>query len=166
MDCILFRHGIAVDPGEWGGPDAQRPLTAKGIEKTRAAAVGLRNLGIKPTHLLSSSLVRALETAKIIQDMFRFHEEAKKCKELMPGAPPEQATVLLASLPQDACVICVGHEPHLGHTAGFLVCGAPVPGLSLKKAGACCIRFDEVAKPGEGLLRWWLMPSQLRALGH
>jgi phosphohistidine phosphatase len=43
--------------------------------------------------------------------------------------------------------------------------GGPASGLALKKAGACAIRFEDGPKPGEGLLRWWLTPSQLRALG-
>jgi phosphohistidine phosphatase len=70
----------------------------------------------------------------------------------------------LASLPPDACVICVGHEPHLGDTAGSMLFGKAAAGLTLKKAGACLIRFAEGAKPGRGILEWWLTAGQLRAL--
>ena len=28
MDCILLRHGIAVERDEWEGTDADRPLMA------------------------------------------------------------------------------------------------------------------------------------------
>jgi phosphohistidine phosphatase len=165
MDCVLIRHGIAVNRAAWDAPDGERPLTPKGAEKTREAALGLRQLGIKPTHLFSSPLVRAVETAKIFQAAFRLKEDdLQRRKELLPDAPWERLLPLLASLPSEACALCVGHEPHLSRTAGALLFGAPGGGLVLKKAGACCIRFEDVPKPGEGLLRWWLMPSQLRAL--
>jgi hypothetical protein len=42
--------------------------------------------------------------------------------------------------------------------------GKPAAGLTLKKAGACLIRFAEGAKPGRGVLEWWLTAGQLRAL--
>lgn len=58
MDCILVRHGIAVELDEWEGAEENRPLTGegergKGKGRTRQAAEGLAALGCKPTHLLS-----------------------------------------------------------------------------------------------------------------
>ncbi len=164
MDCILFRHGIAVDREDWDGEEAQRPLTREGEEKTHQAAAGLLRLDIVPTHVLSSPLTRALATAKIVAAVLGFRSELRRCDELLPNAPPEKLFPALASLPEDAWVICVGHEPHLGQTAGVMLFATPVEGLSLKKAGACCIRFDAVPKPGAGALRWWLTPAQLRLL--
>jgi len=58
MDCILLRHGIAVDREDWKGQEAQRPLTPKGTEKTREVVSGLCRLGLAPTHLFSSPFVR------------------------------------------------------------------------------------------------------------
>ncbi|MEW6545234.1 MAG: histidine phosphatase family protein [Nitrospirota bacterium] len=165
MDCLLFRHGLAVDREEWKGPEPERPLTARGIEKTRQAVRGLVKLGITPTHLLASPFVRALETARLIREVSRARVELQACEELVPDAPPDKLLPLLANLPEDACVICVGHEPHLGEAAGVMLFGKPVGGLSLKKAGACCVRFERGPKIGQGLLRWWLTPSQLRELG-
>lgn len=165
MDCILFRHGIAVEPGEWKGAEVQRPLTPKGAERVREGAAGLVRLGVEPTHILSSPLLRAFDTAKIIRDTLRLRLEIQICDELVPDAPPDKLLPLLTALPGEACVICVGHEPHLGAAAGVLLFGRPVAGLSLKKAGACCVRFEGSPKAGPGMLRWWLAPSQLRKLG-
>jgi len=164
MESILFRHGIAVDHEKWDGPDSQRPLTARGSEKTRQAAAGLVHLEIVPTHVLTSPYLRARETAKLVREALEFKTEIQVCDELLPTAPPDKLLVLLNSLPQDACVICVGHEPHLGEAAGLVLFGEPVPGLSLKKAGACSLYFDGAPKAGTGMLRWWLTPSQLRTL--
>lgn len=165
MECILFRHGIAAERDAWDGPDAQRPLTDKGAERVAEAAEGLRSLAAVPTHLLSSPLIRALETAKIIRDRLPKRPEIRVCDELLPDAPPDKLFPVLASLPEDARVVCVGHEPHLGRTAGVMLAGQPAPGLTLKKAGACCIRFDEAPGGRQGVLRWWLTPWQLRHWG-
>jgi phosphohistidine phosphatase len=165
MDCILFRHGIAVEPDEWKGPESQRPLTPKGAEKTAEAAAGLASLGVKATHLLSSPLVRAVETAKLIREALPGKLEVRLCDELVPEAPPDKLFPVLAALPEDACVVCVGHEPHLGATAGVMLFGQAVPGLALKKAGAGCVRFDGAPQSKQGRLRWWLTPWQLRHWG-
>ncbi|MBI5672864.1 MAG: histidine phosphatase family protein, partial [Nitrospirae bacterium] len=50
MDCILVRHGIAVEPDEWEGAEENRPLTEKGKRRARQAAEGLAALDCKPTH--------------------------------------------------------------------------------------------------------------------
>ena len=164
MDCVLFRHGIAMDREDWTGQEAQRPLTSKGTEKTREVVSALSRLGLAPTHLLSSPFVRALDTVKLVREVFRMRAEVMLCDELLPDAPPDKLFPVLASLPEDACVVCVGHEPNLGQAAGFMLAGKPVAGLSLKKAGVCCIRFENVPRAGEGILRWWMLPSQLRKL--
>lgn len=164
MDCILFRHGIAVAVDEWEGVESDRPLTEKGGRRARQAGEGLVELEVKPTHLLSSPFLRAHETAKLLQDLFRPRLTIRLADELLPESPPDKMFPLLASLPPDACVICVGHEPHLGDTAGCMLFGKPSAGLSLKKAGACLIRFTEAPKPGRGVLEWWLSAGQLRRL--
>jgi len=165
MECILFRHGLAVDREKWDGADNLRPLTIKGADKTRQAAAGLLDLDVAPSHILTSPFLRARETAKLVREALEFRQEVQVCDELLPTAPPDKLLVLLNSLPQDASVICVGHEPHLGEAAGLILFGEPVPGLSLKKAGACFLSFDGPPKAGKGILRWWLPPSQLRSLG-
>jgi phosphohistidine phosphatase len=154
-----------MDREEWRGNDADRPLTEKGIKRTKQAARGLLSLGIAPTHLLTSPLVRAQETARLLQEVFKDAVAVSVCDELLPGAPPDKMLPLLEGLPPDACVICVGHEPRLGEAAGLLLFGKPVAGLSLKKAGACFIEMPVSVKAGRGRLHWWLTPAQLRTLG-
>lgn len=164
MDCILFRHGVAADREAWDGPDADRPLVPRGIEKTRKAAGGLRRLEVMPDLMLSSPYTRAIETAKLVQEALRFKGDIRISDELVPEAPPDKLLVLLGSLPPDTCVLCVGHEPHLGEVSGVMLLGRPVAGLSLKKAGSCLIAFDGAPRAGQGALNWWLTPALLRDL--
>lgn len=165
MNCILVRHGIAVEPAEWEGTEEGRPLTEKGKRRVRQAAEGLATLDYTPTHLFTSSFVRAYDTARQLQAVICPKLRVEIRSELVAGTKPERLVAFLHTLPSDAMVICVGHEPQLGEIASLLLCGKALPNFPLKKAGAVCIESEGLLDLGQGLLRWWLQPMQLRALG-
>jgi phosphohistidine phosphatase len=166
MDCLLIRHGIALDPMEWDGLEAHRPLTDKGEKHVRRAAAGLVSMGLAPTHLLSSPFTRALDTAKLIHEILCPSLHIQVLDELAVGSTPERLLAVLRTCASESVVLCVGHEPLLAHIAGILVCGKVVTGLAFKKAGAALIHLPHAVAPGQGLLGWWLQPAQLRALRH
>ncbi len=166
MQCLLIRHGIAVPREDWGGAEPQRPLSDKGRTRTRHAAEGLARLTLKPDLILTSPLIRAHQTAEIVQRALGKKPPVRMCEELMPGHPPEQIAELLGTFPQDHTLVCVGHEPGLGELAGLLLFGKASGGLRIRKAGACLIHCPDGAKPGRGYLEWWMPPSQLRAIRH
>ena len=165
MDCVLLRHGIAAERDTWEGPDADRPLTERGAKRVAQVAAGLNRLEVQPTHVLSSPLVRAVETAKIVHSSLRVRSAVRIVDELLPDVSANRLIAVLHDLPPESCVICVGHEPHLGMVAGVLLAGKPSTAFPFKKAGACLIKLSIPAKPGQGVLQWWLTPSQLRTMG-
>ncbi|MCP9440594.1 MAG: phosphohistidine phosphatase SixA [Nitrospira sp.] len=165
MDCLLIRHGIAVSPEEWEGDDDKRPLTPKGKKRVLRAAAGLVALDCKPSHLISSPFVRAHDTAKLIRSVLCPSVKVETREELAPGSTPERIIALLSSFQSDSTVMCVGHEPLLGETAALLLCGKATKNFPLKKAGAALIHLPDGVKPGQGVLRWWLEPMQMRTLG-
>ncbi len=156
MECILFRHGIAVEPDEWEGTEEKR---------TRQAAQGLAVLGCRPTHLLTSPFVRAYDTARFVRTAVCPSLKIETREELAAGTTPEQLVGFLHTLPSDAVVLCVGHEPLLGEVASLLLCGKVLSNFPLKKAGAASLELTDGVKPGQARLCWWLQSGQLRALG-
>ena len=164
MHCLLFRHGIAVSSEEWSGPEDERPLTEEGITKTEQAAAGLKRIGMEPTHLLCSPLTRTQQTANIVREILQIKATIQLCPELVYDQSPMLLFPILHKLPQDASVMCVGHEPHLGQTGALMIFGKNSSGLSLKKAGACLISFVGKVDAGRGHLEWWMAPAQLRTL--
>jgi phosphohistidine phosphatase len=165
MDCVLFRHGIAAEREEWEGADADRPLTERGSRRVAQVAAGLKWLEVQPTHILSSPLIRAVETANILRGLLRVRSSVRLVDELLPDAAPDRLPALLHELPPESCILCVGHEPQLGMAAGMLLDGRPSTSFPFKKAGACLIEIPAPVRPGRGMLRWWMGPGQLRALG-
>ena len=165
MHCILVRHGIAIEPGEWEGVEENRPLTEKGKTRVRQVARGLTRLDIKPTHLLTSPFVRAYDTARLLRMALCPSVKLETREELAVGAKPEQLIALLRTIPCDAVVMCVGHEPFLGEVASLWLCGKILPSFPFKKAGVACVALPEDVRSGQGQLQWWLQPMQLRVLG-
>ncbi|MFY4728471.1 SixA phosphatase family protein, partial [Nitrospira sp. BLG_2] len=142
MDCILVRHGIAVEPDEWEGTEENRPLTEKGKRRARQAAEGLVALNCEPTHLFTSPFVRAYDTARLLRAVICPHLKLETREELAVGAEPERLIGLFRTLPTDAVVVCVGHEPQLGEVASLLLCGKASPNVPLKKAGAALVKSE------------------------
>lgn len=57
---IALRHGKAVGRGDWQGPDAARPLTARGARQAAAIVGPLRAFGVRK--IISSTAVRCVTT--------------------------------------------------------------------------------------------------------
>ncbi|TPW75524.1 NUDIX hydrolase [Schumannella soli] len=57
---IALRHGKAVSPSEWGGPDATRPLQERGAAQAMSVAQGIA--AYRPRKLITSTAVRCVAT--------------------------------------------------------------------------------------------------------
>jgi phosphohistidine phosphatase len=164
MHCLLFRHGIAESPNTWSGDEHSRPLTKEGVTKTEQAVEGLKRIGVEPTHLLCSPLTRTQQTAEIAKNILQIPSNIEITPELVYDQSPILLFPILQSLPPEAVVMCVGHEPHLGQASALMLFGTHSPSLSFKKAGSALIAFHKNAAIGSGILEWWIPPAQLRAL--
>jgi phosphohistidine phosphatase len=163
MILYLVRHGIAVDRTDpKSPPEAERPLTAKGVQKTRSAALGLKELGVKPDALLTSPYVRAAQTAEIFAEALGCPPQKIRASEaLKPAGNPADIIREISQLKAKE-VICFGHAPHLDQMIAQL-CGARGVFTGLKKAGVAC--FEQAARNGRWELIWILTPKMLRQLG-
>jgi phosphohistidine phosphatase len=164
MILYLVRHGIAVDPNDpKSPPEPERPLTAKGVQKTRAAALGLSVLGIKPDVMITSPYVRAAQTAEIFAETLGFPPAKIRVHDaLKPAGNPAEIVKEVIGLRAKE-VMCFGHAPQLDLTISHLL-GARGAVTELKKAGVAS--FDHTAAHGRWLLRWILTPKMLRQLAE
>lgn len=165
MRVILFRHGPAGsrNPTRWPD-DGLRPLTARGAERTKAAARGLQRLEPAVSSILTSPLARASRTALILGAAYG-DTPVETQDALAPGGSYRRVMELLSKRGRDETVVLVGHEPDLGKLAGILVFGAPAA-LPLRKAGACAVDFGFTPQAGKGRLSWLLPPRALRCLAR
>ena len=138
----LLRHGDAAD----GSPDAERPLTEKGEEQSRAAGLALKALGVRPSACLTSPKLRAADTARLACEALGIEPQHEP--KLAGG--PFDAEALAAGLGDN--VLLVGHDPDLSMTVHALT-GAQV---RMKKGGLAGVE--------KGELMVLLRPSDLVAI--
>jgi phosphohistidine phosphatase len=127
----LLRHGDAAE----GSPDAERPLTDKGREQSRAAGAALKAIGVELDACLTSPKVRAAETARIACEQVGDVEPQLEPK--LAGGPFD-AEALAAGLGDD--VLLVGHDPDFSAAVHSLT-GAQV---RMKKGGLAGIDRGEL----------------------
>ncbi len=128
----LLRHGEAAD----GNPDAERPLTGKGEEQSRAAGAALDALGVKLSACLTSPKVRAYDTARLACEPLGIEPHVHE--PLRDGFDRGEAMALLHAAGDDRRVLLVGHEPDFSQTVHDLT-GARV---DLKKGGVAGVRIE------------------------
>jgi len=144
-------------------PEAERYLTAKGIERTREVAEGLVEAGIRPTVLLTSPYVRAVQTGEIVCEALDLDSKSLHATDaLKPEAKPARTAEELAKLAADE-VICFGHAPHLDEFIAYAI-GADTAFTELRKAGVACLDIQSFSAPRATLV-WLLSAKALRELG-
>lgn len=160
-----MRHGIAVmRTGVGGVDDARRELTADGKARMKEIARGLRAAGFVPDWIITSPLVRAVQTAEIVAKAVGAGTP-DACDGLALGGSFEVLLSFLAKHPERKKVLAVGHEPGISETAARIIGAARHAGLAFKKGGCCLIAFDQFPPKPPGRLTWWLTPRILRGLG-
>jgi phosphohistidine phosphatase len=144
-ELLLWRHGIAAERHP-DHPDAERALTAEGIQRTAAVAAQLVRLQLSCAPLLSSPLKRAVQTAELgvaAGLASGFGIEAS----LAPGGNPRP----LLQVGHGLRLGLVGHEPDLGELASGVL-GLPAGAITLRKAGIVLIRIGPAGASLEALI--------------
>ena len=124
--------------------DPHRHLTPAGRQQARDIGNRLRWHDCTPTHIWSSPLVRAIQTAELVAVGLECQVAIETLPALAPDENPRSVCAALASIAADAVVILVGHEPGLS-AVGALLIGQPEL-ASLGKA--------EAVRIVDGALRW------------
>lgn len=155
---VLFRHGPADEPSD-DRADVARALTEKGRKKTEKAARGLSTILGSVDLLANSPLLRAVQTADILDEYLHVPRREETAL-LEPAADPKALLEWLAEDESELAVL-VGHEPLLNHLAGLALCDEARGFLVFRKAGAAMLEFPQRVGPDSAELRWLLSPSHL-----
>lgn len=164
MKLLIIRHAIAEDRDAFaraGHSDALRPLTNKGRRRMSRIAAGLQQIVNSVDVLATSPLVRARQTAEIVAEAYG-SIPAETVAALSGAAPPADLLPWLKANATAGVLAVVGHEPHLGKVASWLLSDQQRSFVSFKKGGAALLEFGSRApEPGAARLRWLMTPKQL-----
>ena len=151
-----MRHGPAEDNAA-SGRDEDRALTPSGRERVRSVAKTLVMLEEAPLCVVSSPLVRALQTAEIVAAATKLADRdgtVETRREMAPGGDAEDLVKGLLAAEKKRCLV-VGHEPDLTELIAALV-GQPLL-VPMDKAMVVGLTL----KPGSAALRFVLDPRAL-----
>jgi len=156
---LLLRHGLAEER-QPGCSDAERALSERGRQRTRAVLEQLVARGLAADRLLSSPLRRAHQTAEIAVHC-GLAPALELAPQLQPGGDLDAGLrVWLAAPEPPRRLLLVGHEPDLSQLAARLI-GAPPAALRLRKAGLIQLHLPEPISSGGAELELLLRPALL-----
>jgi phosphohistidine phosphatase len=156
MQLWLVRHAVAAEQGEFDGPDAERPLTAKGRRRFREFCDWLADQTTLPKTILSSPLIRAAQTAAILAKFSGLKKTDVISTDLLsPGVDVEQLVQFVRSQTAE-CVALVGHEPDMSRILAEFVDGGA---FRFGKGFVAAVEFDSAPEIGAGRLCWFVGPK-------
>lgn len=156
MKLCFLRHGAALD----GEDDAVRPLSDTGQRQSRKIGRFLRRGNVVFDHAFSSPLLRARQTAEIVLGITNEDRrlELQFAGALLNSTSPGDFAEWLKSLPADAEILLVGHEPSIGDHVRRLLGLAGSSALEMKKGSCAGI---QMSGSGSGQLRFLVTPKSL-----
>jgi len=156
MILYLVRHGEAVEASadvcdEW------RYLTDQGSTSVEKLAKLISEYGRKPRLIISSPLVRAVQTAQLAAAHACRRKHMVVSGLLLPSSDIAELITHLKVCAPSKRVMVVGHEPHLGSLAAALLKRTnPLP---LKKASCMALEISSKDnKPATFL--WYALPGK------
>ena len=161
VNCYFLRHGIAVEPDEWTGRDFDRPLTSEGIERMEREARAIAGLSLELDAIVTSPLLRALQTAEILANHLKLRDDIVQDPRLAGGFDARRLSEILAEHAEAKAIVLVGHEPTMSATIGRIVGDASI---ELKKAALAGVAFSD-ASATRGTLICLIPPKILVKLG-
>jgi phosphohistidine phosphatase len=135
-------------------PDVARYLSARGRVSFREMARRFRDAGGLPTRILTSPLVRAVQTAEILSEAVRYEGEILLDPRLAPGFDVAQLGSVLGDCPAEREIAFVGHEPDLG---GILTRLLALPQrYAMRKGAIAALDLPDAGDPLRADLVWLL----------
>ena len=155
MNLFIIRHAWAAQRDDSAYPDdALRPLTDEGRKRFARMVEALVPRGLAPQLIVTSPMLRCLQTAEVLAQALGEKTKVVQRKELLPGGDPKH---LLAWTEEHAAgldqVAWVGHAPDVGYLAAALI-GLDNGWLELKKGAIAAIGFAGPPELGRGELQW------------
>ena len=148
MRVTLIRHAEAGDDAP---RDESRSLTIRGRADTRRLGRVLARRGVRFTLVVTSPLVRAVQTAEIVAAAIGYRGRMPASALLEPEAAALDVVAFLKTVADEKSVALVAHEPILSAVAAALTHKPRHP--ALRKAEALRIRLPD-GLGGAGTLRW------------
>ena len=151
MKLIFVRHAAAIEQSA-GTSEEERYLTSEGRAFFRKTARTMLKNGIEPSLILTSPLVRAVQTAEILAETLSYSGTLAVADGLGPGFDTLALQQLLSMYPSVDELVLVGHEPDLSRLIVSLL--NLQTGFNFKKGAAIKLKFDPERPEKIAAFKW------------
>ncbi|MCM2356917.1 MAG: histidine phosphatase family protein [Geobacteraceae bacterium] len=151
MKLYFVRHAAAVERNG-GIPEEWRYLTPEGRAFFRKTAKTLAQEGMSPDLIITSPLLRAVQTADILAEALSYGGPLVARGELRPGFAMPALLKLLEESTSLKELVLVGHEPDLSSLIAALL--ALPGGFNFKKGAAVRLKIDPADPQGSAAFKW------------
>jgi phosphohistidine phosphatase len=157
MRLYLIRHGTAGS----ASVDAERELTPEGRARFSDQVRGLTRLGVRFERVLSSPLVRAVQTAELLEPLLEpGREGARGLSQALAREPSGE----LLELCTGASLALVGHEPWQSQLAAWLATGERRGAIFALEPGGV-LALEGEPRPARMSLHGFWRPEELVLIG-
>lgn len=157
MKLYVLRHGEAAEHGDPRYRESERPLTPKGVQRTKQLAHMLREKEVSFDRIFSSPLTRTRQTAEIVARRMEMDFECTDA--LTPSGSMKSLIEQIDMLrPMPGSVLLVGHEPYLSGLISLLCIGGPDLPIRLKKGTLVRLEAERLTCGRCATLEWILTP--------
>lgn len=162
MDIYIIRHGAASEIDNEISVDSYRYLTVHGRNHCRIVARRLKEMNVEFDSMISSPLVRAVQTAEVFAEVMKYSREIKTSIELIGGNSYSMFIKLLKRHSHNSSIALFGHAPDVNIYTMNLLKNNPVKDLQLnfKNASVCKVEYDPSSENGK--FAWFLNSENMK----
>lgn len=113
--------------------------------------------------VLTSPLVRAQESGRIVASQFRSQPVVRPTENLSPAFRFQSFLDEVLGLGESSHVVAVGHQPDLTNFISWIIANAATE-IALGTASAACLSVTKSGVGPDAVLRWLLSPDLVRHL--
>lgn len=159
MNLYIVRHGEANPLGGEFRTDYDRTLSDAGRTDAHLMAQALVNIDLNISAILTSPLVRAVETGEIFGRVLK--REPTVTRKLEPGFEPRALAEEVQDLANGGGVVVIGHQPDMSTFISYLISPAHAATVAMETCAIAAIQLPANDPPR---LRWLLTPEIVRRM--
>lgn len=156
MNIYLVRHGQS-EKASANKPDEKRELTSDGIIELQNSAKLWKQYINKIDIILTSPLLRAIQTAEIVKSIFNLDAEIFKETALINGGLTKDLLNVVSAYGKEETVL-VGHQPDIASHISRMIYHSEI-NLRIPPATIAKISFKSNLIIGEGKLEFLIPPA-------
>ena len=158
MKLVVVRHAAAIDRSS-DISEETRYLTPEGRVFFRKTARTMLKNGIEPSLILTSPLLRAVQTADILAETLSYSGPFVVRDELRPGLHTQAFAKLIEDYRSVDELVLVGHEPDLSTLVSYLL--SQPGGFNFKKGAAVKLKIDPSNLQSASAFKWLIVGKKL-----